>query len=510
MKKILLLAIILISYYSIAQPSIQWQKCLGGSDIDVANSIQCTNDGGFIVVGSTRSNNGNVSGNNGNQDVWIVKTSSSGSIEWQKCIGGSNDDGARSITITPDGGYIVAGYTYSNNGDVTGNHGNTDIWVVKLSSLGVIQWQKCYGGTEEDWPNSILLTTDSGFIISGFTSSNDGDVIGNHGSWEAWVFKINQLGILEWQRCYGGSNEDFANSIYPTTDGNYVIAGYTGSFDGDVLGHLGSSDAWVVKIADTGSILWQKCLGSYNADEANKIVQTPDGGFLMVGNTNSIEGDVSGNHGGFRDSWVVKISSLGAIQWQRCLGGSGIDYGNSILLTVDGGAIIGNITTSSDGDVSGYFGGGGYDIWLVKLDGLGNIEWQKCIGGSGTEYLTGLNPTIHNGYVIAGSTNSINGDVSGSQGGDDAWVVKLSSALGIETHSNIGVTLYPNPGTNVVTLKLNINFGNLPYIVTDIEGKIIMQGTVSENNSTINIEHLSKGVYFITVADNQSVKFIKE
>lgn len=511
MKKIILGLLIVVVFNSNAQPSIQWQRCLGGTNNDYAQCIQTTIDGGFIVAGTTRSNNGDVSGNNGNEDVWIVKTSSSGNIEWQKCLGGSNDDSADSIIITPDGGYIVAGYTYSNNGDVFGNHGDADVWVVKLSNIGNIQWQKCIGGSGEDRSKSIQSTPDGGFIISGFTSSNDGDITGNHGSWEALVFKINQSGILQWQRCYGGSNEDFAKAIYPTTDGGYVIAGYTGSFDGDVTGYLGSTDAWVVKITITGTIQWQKCLGSYGADEAEFIEQTSDGGFLMVGNTNSTAGDVIGNHGGFRDSWVVKLNNLGAIQWQRCLGGSGIDYGFSLTQTSDGGAIILNCTTSSDGDVSGYSGGGAYDAWLVKLNNLGNIEWQECIGGSNTDFIYNTKPTIDNGYILAGSTSSVNGDVSGNQGGSDAWVVKLTSFLGQEEPSIINrVSLYPNPVTNVLNLIVGSNIENSTYILTDLKGKIIRQGIIDKNVTSINVEYLSKGVYFIKIAGNEVIKFIKE
>ena len=137
------------------------------------------------MAGYTFSNDGDVSGNHGAYDYWVVKLNSSGDILWQICLGGTNVDVAYSIQQTSDGGFIVAGYTCSNEGDVSGNHGNSDYWVVKLNSSGTIEWQKCLGGTDGDYAYSIQQTSDGGFIVAGLTGSNDGDVSGNHGGSDA-------------------------------------------------------------------------------------------------------------------------------------------------------------------------------------------------------------------------------------------------------------------------------------------------------------------------------------
>ena len=192
----ILLALILfngVNNKSLAQaPTIEWQKCLGGTNDDRAYSIQQTSDGGFIVASITGSNDGDVSGNHGYDDAWVVKLNSSGNIEWQKCLGGTSYDVANSIQQTSDGGFIVSGYTGSNDGDVSGNHGVYDYWVVKLNSSGDIEWQKCLGGTDYDYAYSIHQTSDGGFIVAGNTASNDGDVSGNHGASDAWVVKLNK------------------------------------------------------------------------------------------------------------------------------------------------------------------------------------------------------------------------------------------------------------------------------------------------------------------------------
>ena len=347
-------------------PAIEWQKCLGGTADDFANSIQQTSDGGFIVAGETRSNDGDVSGNHGKSDAWVVKLNSLGDILWKKCLGGTGNDYARSIQQISDGGFILTGYTNSNNGDVSGNNGYYDAWVVKLNSSGDILWQKCLGGTYDDYARSIQQTSDTGFILAGYTFSNDGDVSGNHGFGDAWVVKLNSSGDIIWQKCFGGTNEDYAYSIQQTSNGGFIVAGSTNSNNGDVSGYHGYFDYWVVKLNSSGDIEWQKCLGGTNNDYANSIQQTSDGGFIVAGYTESNDGDVSGYHGGDYDAWVVKLNSSGDILWQKCLGGTIDDRAYSIQQTSDGGFIVAGFTVSNDGDVSGNHGAS--DAWVVKLN----------------------------------------------------------------------------------------------------------------------------------------------
>jgi hypothetical protein len=416
---------------------ILWQKCLGGTGNDYAKSIQQTSDGGFILAGETNSNNGDVSGNNGYNDAWVVKLNSSGDILWQKCLGGTYDDYARSIQQTSDGGFIVTGYTFSNDGDVSGNHGFGDAWVVKLNSSGDIIWKKCLGGTNEDYAYSIQQTSDSGFIVAGYTFSNDGDVSGYHGYFDYWVVKLNSLGDIEWQKCLGGTGNDYAKSIQQTSDGGFILAGETNSNNGDVSGNNGYNDAWVVKLNSSGDILWQKCLGGTYDDYARSIQQTSDGGFIVTGYTFSNDGDVSGNHG-FGDAWVVKLNSSGDIIWKKCLGGTNEDYAYSIQQTSDSGFIVAGYTFSNDGDVSGYHGY--FDYWVVKLNSLGDIEWQKCLGGTYDDYAYSIQQTSDSGFIVAGITDSNDGDVSWYHGYFDYWVVKLNSSGDIEWQKCLGGT----------------------------------------------------------------------
>ncbi len=336
-------------------PDIEWQRALGGSGDDVAESIQQTRDGGYIVAGWTRSSGGSVSRNHGRGDFWIVKLDENGKYEWQRTLGGGYDDGAYSIQQTRDGGYIVAGGTLSNDGDVSGYHGSWDFWVVKLDREGNIEWQRALGGSKGDVAGSIQQTRDGGYIVAGWTESNDGDVSGNHGGKDFWVVKLDSEGDIEWQRALGGSCDDWAESIQQTNDGGYIVAGITYSNDGDVIGNYGERGFWVVKLDEEGNIEWQRVLGGSYNDEACSIQQTGDGGYIVAGGTASNDEDVSGNHGGW-DFWVVKLDKDGNIEWQKCLGGSDDERAASIQQTRDGGYIVAGSTNH-----------GGWDFWVVKL-----------------------------------------------------------------------------------------------------------------------------------------------
>ncbi len=475
MKKILLIVAIIFSVGANAQaPAIQWAKCFGGSNGEFPSSVQQTTDGGYIVAGTTNSTDGDVTGSHGVLDYWIVKLNSIGVLQWQKTLGGGGDDLAYSIEQTSDSGYIVAGYTNSTNGDVTGNHGGLDYWIVKLNSIGVLQWQKTLGGSGDDRATSIQQTIDGGYILAGNTDSNDGDVTGNHGTGDFWVVKLNGSGAIQWQKCLGGSFEEQAYSIQQTTDGGYIVSGLTGSNDGDVIGNHGSSDYWVVKLSNVGAIQWQKCLGGSGGDNDARIHQTTDGGYIVAGTTTSSDGDITGFNG-LVDYWITKLDSLGVLQWQKTLGGSYLEWNYSIQQTTDGGYIVSGRSDSNDGDVTGNHGL--TDIWVVKLDGVGNIKWQKCLGGTSSEDALSIQQTNDGGYIVAGSSASNDGDVSGHHGGGDYWVVKLG----------------PDP----LPLKL------LSFTAQKENNNVLLNWqTANEVNvSHINIQRSTKGNEFTTIGN---------
>jgi len=242
------------THFLFAQPTIEWQQNYGGSSADYAQSIQQTLDGGYIVAGGSSSNNGDVSGNNGGWDYWILKLDGTGNVQWEQNYGGSGYDYAYSIQQTLDGGYIVAGRSSSNDGDVSGNNGGWDYWILKLDGTGNVQWEQNYGGSLDDGAFSIQQTLDGGYIVAGGSESNDGDVSENNGdAADYWILKLDGTGNVQWEQNYGGSGNDRAYSIQQTLDGGYIVAGYSLSNDGDVSGNNGDYDYWIVKLSDDGN-----------------------------------------------------------------------------------------------------------------------------------------------------------------------------------------------------------------------------------------------------------------
>ncbi len=435
------------SVLSFSQPAIEWKKCFGGSEEDFATSVEQTNDGGYIVAGYSSSTDGDLTTNNGLEDYWIVKLNNVGNIQWQRSYGGYGYDDFTTIHQTNDGGYIIGGSTISNDGDVAFNHGTADCWILKLDSLGAIEWQKSLGGSESDYTGSIQQTLDGGYILVGSTESNDGDVTVNYGGSDFWIVKLNNVGIVEWQKSLGGSAIDQGIMIIQTSEGGYIACGGSRSNDGNVNGHHGDdlqSDCWIVKLDTIGNIQWQKSYGGVGEEVASFIQQTFDGGYIFSGAATSIDGDVTGVHGDY-DSWVVKINNAGMIEWQKTLGGTGQERGNSVQQTNDGGFVVAGSTSSNDGDVSGNHGIYPFtDYWLVKLDGTGSIQWQKCFGGTQGEYSdkTLFNQTNNNGYILAGYSSSNDGDVSGNHGNDDYWIIKL--APDINSNCSSIFTIFPD------------------------------------------------------------------
>jgi hypothetical protein len=356
---------------------LQWQKTFGGTFSDNCLTIALTRDGGYILGGATLSHDGDISENNSDtlqvSDYWVVKVDSGAVLQWEKTLGGSGNDWGKAAQQTYNGGYIIAGMTESNDSDVTGSHGFQEYWVAKLDSVGNLIWQKALGGSGRDDGYFVIQSADSGYVVAGAAFSNDGDVSGNHGGKDWWIVKLDIAGNIQWQKTLGGTSSEEPYSVIQTSDGGYMAAGFTFSNNGDVTGNHGNKDYWLVKLDGSGNLQWQKCYGGSAVDEAHSVEQTNDGGYIVAGYSGSNDGDVSGNHGG-SDYWILKTDSAGVLQWQKSLGGGTTDIAQCVKQSTDGGYIVVGSTSSNDGDVIGNHDTttiGHPDYWVVKL---GNSE----------------------------------------------------------------------------------------------------------------------------------------
>jgi len=360
------------------------QKTFGGNGDDVAHSVQETRDGGYIVAGHTKSFG--VGG-----DAYVLKLNSDGNLAWQKTFGGNGDDVVYSVQETTDDGYIVAGYTNSFGA------GGYDIYILKLNSNGTVIWQKTFGGGLDDKAYSIQQTTDGGYIVAGYTNSF------GSGSYDVYILKLNSDGSLAWQKTFGGNNEDYAYSIQQTTDGGYIVAGYTRS-----LG-AGKYDVYVLKLNSDGNLAWQKTFGGSVEDYAYSIQQTTDGGYIVAGYT------ISFGYGN-RNAYVLKLNSDGNLAWQKTFSVSGNAESYSIQQTTDGGYIVA-------GKESLYkLGNYNYDVYIVKLDSNGESVWQRTYGGNNYDEAYSIQQTTDGGYIVAGYTRSF-----GSPDYYDVYILKLDS-----------------------------------------------------------------------------------
>jgi len=359
-----------------------WFKHYGGAQEDKGWSIQQTSDGGYIVAGYTNSYT------YGNNDIAIYKLNSSGNKVWFKHYGGTEDDGAKSIQQTSDGGYIVAGYTESYT------YGNEDFAIYKLNSSGNKVWFKHYGGTQDDKGRSIEQTSDGGYIVAGDTYSY------TYGSYDFAIYKLNSSGNKVWFKHYGGTQTDHSYSIQQTSDGGYIVVGYTDSYT------YGSYDFAIYRLNSSGNKVWFKHYGGANNDWGRSIQQTSDGGYIVAGNTYSYTYGMS-------DFAIYKLDSSGNKVWFKHYGGTSSDAGMSIQQISGGGYVVAGCTESHTHGL--------WDFAIYRLNSIGNKVWFKHYGGTQDDQGWSIQQTSDGGYIVAGDTRSY------TYGGYDFSIYKLDS-----------------------------------------------------------------------------------
>ena len=413
------------------QAEIDWIKTFGGSNEETAQSVIQTSDGGFAVIGFTNSADGDTTDKTLLvNDFWVLKLDAQGDIQWNNTYGGSGDDRGQAIQQTTDGGYILAGYSMSDDGDGSNNEGFHDNWVVKLDAGGNIQWESSFGFAGHDHAYDILQTADGGYFVSGFLDVTGSDGEGNssrsslsaHGVGEFWANKLDAEGNLEWRRFFGGTNNDRAYSVTQANDGGFVLAGASESEDFDISEANGSYDFWVIKINPDGDLVWERSFGGSGIEISESIVNTRDNGYLVVGKTNSTDGDVSSNKGN-SDVWIVKINDSGKMAWEKTFGGTDFEGAESIIASNNGGYIITGNSRSRDNQLSENFGEN--DIWIMKINEEGSMLWEKSIGGSGLDFGFDAVETFNGEVIVVGETSSQDFDIEINQGLKDLVIIKL-------------------------------------------------------------------------------------
>ncbi len=407
-------------------------KTIGGSKNESAQSIVKTVDNGYAVLGHAQSADGDVTGKlDESFDYWLLKYDLNGTLQWQKTYGGSDDDRGSAIIHTSDGGFAILGRSKSSNGDTTENNGFDDFWVSKLDAAGTISWQRSFGFSGVDTGISIIQTKDDGYLLVGVLDVTASGGEGNskslqaktqHAGGDYWVIKLNASGDKQWSRFYGGTFTDTPHDVIQTDDNGYILVGSSDSDDVDIKNNKGSYDFWIVKISDVGDLTWEKSFGGSEIDEARGIVKTSDDNYLIVGDTRSNDLDVSTNNGA-ADLWIIKISPTGTLIWEKTLGGSSFDVGRSIRKTQDNGFIVSGNSRSSNGDLIN--NNGQNDAWVIKLDSNANLEWQKTVGGSHVDLIYDAIELNDQSIIAVGESQSSDMDIPENKGFSDVLIFKI-------------------------------------------------------------------------------------
>lgn len=392
--------------------SMLWQKAYTIVGYSSLRAVIQDTDSGYVFSGSA-----DVAGQKYGK-CWAFKTDVDGNKLWE--VSANATGYFNSIAKTPDGGYVAAGHR--NNFSAAGGYTGTDLVVVKLNASGAIVWEKIFGGGGDDFGSKVVNTADGGYLIAGLTSSSDGDVSANHGEYDTWLIKVDANGSKVWEKTYGGSSWEGDGAITATADGGFLLTAYSNSNDGDISGGQGGGDVVIFKLDASGNKIWTKMYGGSGWDSPASIITTKDGGSIIVGSTDSNNGDVVGQHGSDEDIWVLKLDNNGQKTWQATLGSTSWENGYSIAQLADGGYMALGFSIGDDGDVSGNHGD--KDYWVVKLSSTGKKLWQRSFGGPREELPDAITASTDGGFVMAGFSGGDGGDVTGINGVAKGWAVK--------------------------------------------------------------------------------------
>ncbi|PIF32652.1 putative secreted protein (Por secretion system target) [Flavobacterium sp. 9] len=527
---------------------ILWEKTYGGIHADYLFDAQPTADYGFILAGSSLSDKtGNKEGNNnGDLDYWIWKMNETGDLDWQKSFGGSGFDVLQSIKNTRDGGFILAGTSNSPNDFQKKDpcKGGTDYWVIKLDATGAEQWQRTIGGNGQDELLCAFQTRDGGYMLEGSSSSSPEiteDLIErsssldkpdlyrksekSRGNMDYWIVKLDKSGVIEWQKTYGGEYADILRSMEQTTDGGYILGGYSNSPEsGDKTEALkGIGDYWILKINNIGAIEWQRSYGGNGDNQLYVIHQTEDGGYIAGGNSNSTSPITSlgGIVSNGTDYWVLKLDEKGAVVWSKTYDFGKTDILTSLIENTDGTYLVGGYSQSENISREGIISKAkgvtkknkeeGYIA--LKIDEKGEEIWKKIIGSNGEDVLQKLFETRDGGYLMAGtSKSSTSKNKNSSIGGNDFWVVKVKDQLKPDKLKRKSIEVIPNPVVTYTNIIIGYEYETGTATVVDMAGRILKQFNISGQTIPIDFSYYAEGIYVINIKTNvqsDGVKVIK-
>ena len=441
--------------------AVLWTHIYGSSGVDMGQSVGQTSDGGYIIAGIyDRITQGGFS-------MYVIKTNDIGNIVWTKTYG-SFGDMANFVQQTHDGGYIIVGESYSAAGD-------ENMCAIKTNANGDTLWTKTYGGNSDDVGLFAQETTDHGYIMVGLTKSF------GEGNSDVYLIKTDSVGSALWSKTYGGIGDDNGTSVEQTTDGGYIIGGYTWSFGAD------SADIYLIKTDAIGDTLWTKTYGGSLADYCFQVQETNDGGYIVVGYTYSFGA-------GSSDVYLVKLNSYGDTLWSKTYGGSNDDRGASVQQTADGGYIIAANTQSF----------GSENVYVIKTDANGN---SGCNQGNPLTYINTTATISSNPATIVSMPPIFVATPATNVSSESTSVTLCTNGIHEITTKTNSLSIFPNPTTTAstsFTLQLPPDFSPATLQIFNTLGAMVYEQSITQASTLIQLNKTA-GIYFVKVNDGNKV-----
>lgn len=452
-----------------------WSQTFGGASHDCGYGVLQTENGGFMIVGSTQSHGA------GMQDTWLIEAGMDGTESWNLTFGGEKNECGQAIILDGDFGYMVADNTCSFS------NGVYDGAMLGVYDSGTERLIRNFGGEQEDYVFDVIRTADDAYVLAGKSKS-----FGN-GDSDFWIIKMDAEGNETWSKTFGGLEDDVCYSLQQTTDGGLILLGSTASSG------QGKEDVWLIKTDSDGEEEWSKTFGGAESDIGYSVQQTEDGGYIIAG--------MIASYGeGVQDVWLIKTDAQGEEEWNHTFGGTANDLAKSVHQTSDGGFAIGATTESK--------GAGGKDVWLVKTDGQGNMEWDNTFGGEADDFAEALCLASDGGFILTGGTYSF------GAGDCDVWLIKTdpNGLTSIDEDRTTPIPVknvlgqnYPNPFNPETTIQFNVKERTQVHIaVYDLQGRQIQILLDNErppglHQIRFNANGLPSGLYFYKIQMNDFV-----
>lgn len=550
---------LLCAFNTLSAQDILWEKSYGGKHAEYLFDAIPTPDYGFILAGSSLSKKTGTKteDNRGDLDYWVWKMDEKGELDWQKSFGGSGQDMLHCVLLTNDGGFLLAGSSESGESSrLRGNDkgssednkkdkskGGSDFWIIKLNAKGGEEWQKTIGGRGQEELAGIVKTKDGGFVLAGSSASDlSGDkTFKNYGGMDYWIVKIDSKGEIVWQNSFGGSYADELRSITATTDGGYLLGGSSNSADTGTKTqkNLGRNDYYIVKVDEKGQEQWQKTIGGSGDDQLAIVYTDSDGNYLLAGNSNSESGnDKRSNNESGTDFWVLKLDKeTREILWQETYNIAKVDIITSLVENDDKTILLGGYAQGEvvKGKTLKQVQGkqvqgenlkqvqvkkGTDDYVVIKINNKGEELWRRDVGSDGKDVLIKAVETRDGGYLLAGTSKTVlgadgnakaTGDRSGGKGSTDFWVVKLKDK-DKKKEQGPKVEAIPNPAMDYTNVIVGFDFTKGTATVVDLAGHTLQQFAITDRTIPIDLTGLPEGIYVVNIKTDKGsagVKVIK-